>query len=239
MVETQMKPGMPDMTLGGEMVDDTEFLGVIVTDAWTEGKVFEEGKPAKWQWHLAVKPTDIPIQGETGAFHTYYNYTTRANSALGAARKAMTELFPETMKIGAGELIGQAAWWVRRDIEFGMNRSGEMLKAEQVLIPVRAASEADAKRATAHSQPGATPAGVASAPAEATVDLEELDDETVDKVIAFVTGKNARELQFAVARNKDLSREIKQGLLSGELIDALTEAGALETNGEGKYQAVA
>ena len=245
MSDEQLNQGAPpSLALGGEMEENKEFgefLGVIVTDAWTKGKAFEEGQEAPWQWHLAVRPTfnrdgsEIRIGGETQAFHTFARYNEKANSTLGVQRKAMLTVFPEDLKIGEGQLTGKAAWWERKDVTFGKGRDGEPMVAKQVLIPTAPASDEETARAVKAANDYGSP--VPAQAVEAASDVEELDAATLDTVLALLHGKNRTELQFAVAREKTLSKEVKQGLLSEQLIKALAEKGLLKTGSDGRYMA--
>ncbi len=247
MSQEQLNPsGPPSLALGGEMEESDygEFLGVIITDAWTKGRAFEEGQEAPWQWHVAVRPThtregkEIHIGGETQAFHTYARYSEKANSTLGAQRKAMLQVFPEDLKLGEGQLTGKCAWWTRQDIVFGKNeKTGEEFKAKQVLVPTAPASEEEAARCVKAANDYGSP--VPAQAVEPETDVAALDDATQDQVLALVHGKNRTELQFAIGRNKDLSREVKQGLLTGKLIDALVESGLIKVGLDSRYQAAA
>lgn len=214
----------PDIALGDELQDGGEFLGVVMVDEWTQTK---EGK---WQWHLGVRPTDFDIQGETQMFHSWYTHSDRKRSKMGAAREAMMglpDLFPPALKIGRGEMIGKACIWTRRDIDYGTDKTtGEKMIAESVLIPLRAAEPADVERAVAKA--GKPNAGTSAAPVvEAAQDVGELDSDTLDTVLKLIDGKTKAEIQFAVARNKELSREVKQGLLSETIQQGLIEAGLI------------
>lgn len=234
----------PSLALGGEMQESDfgEFLGVIITDAWTKGKAFEEGQEAPWQWHLAVRPThqrdgrEIRIGGETQAFHTYARYSEKANSTLGTQRKAMLGVFPEDMKLGEGQLTGKVAWWQRQDITFGKNeRTGETLVAKQVLVPTAPANEEETARAIKAANDYGSP--VPAQAVEPEANAAALTNAERDMVLALVHGKNKTELQFAVARDKNLSKEVKQGLLSGKLIDSLISCEYLTTGSDGRYLA--
>lgn len=226
MADEQTQAGPPKMGLGDATQDYGEFLGIITVDEWIQGK---EGG---WQWHICVKPTDFDVQGQTQAFHTWYKYSDRKNSKMGIAHEAMLglpELFPKGTELGQGNLVGKAAWWTRQDIEFGKDKNtGEVFKAEGVLIPVRTATDEETKRAVAKMNGQSS----AAAPVEAA-SATEIDDADLEAAVKLIDGKSRAQIQMAVARDKALPKEVKAALLSGELVTQLAEAGLVSLDDEG------
>ncbi len=218
---TEQNIPRPSMTVDGEYTDGYgEFLGVVTVDEWTWSSV----KKA-WQWHLAVKPTDIAIQGQTGMFHCWAKATSAKNSVLGVQRKAFEGFLPPGTALGEGVLIGTGAWWKRETIPFGPNKdTGEEMKAEGILIPLRLANPEEQERINQHGGTGPTPT-VTPAP-EATA--EALGDKELAAVKELVTGKTAAEvMKAASSRECKLPREIRQGLISGTLLETLVQSGEL------------
>lgn len=219
-------PPRPKMTLNGEVEAPPEFLGVVIADNWEFGQY-------GWQWHLSVKPVDITLQGQTGAFHTWYRQTTKKNSAMGAARTAMQNLFAGDLDIGESKLVGQVAWWIRKDLNFGKNQqTGEEMIAENVLIPVRVATEEEKQRAALRGGTAPTPA---TTPAPEAAELPAGDQ---DAILKLIDGKNKGEIQKAAVSTQGLAREVKQGLISGKLLQALCDQGLAFLDGD-TYRAVA
>lgn len=203
----------PKMTLGGEFDDGYgEFLGVVAIDTWEHG---ENG----WKWHLGVKPTDIEIKGDTGCFHTWAKASSKENSVMGVQRKAMMVIFPGDLELGEGNLLGTGAWWKRETIKFGVNsQTGEEMKAEGVLVPLRLAAPEEQERINQKGGTGPTP--IVAPVAAATT----LSDEDLEAVLAFIDGKTAEEItRSATSRECKFERTIKQGLISGTLLEQLQD----------------
>jgi len=216
----------PKMTLGGSFDDGYgEFLGVVAIDTWESG---ERG----WKWHLGVRPTDIPIQGETGCFHTWARLSTKQNSIMGVQRTAMMNVFDAETDIGEGALVGLGAWWKRETIKFGTNKdTGEEMKAEGVLIPLRLASPEDQERIAQHGGAGVGP-HTTPAPQEPATDLGSYGE----AIVALCTGKDRAQIQRAAsARECGLPRDLKQGLISGTLLKVLVDQGLIEENSDGIF----
>lgn len=211
----------PSMAVDGEFSDGYgEFLGVVIADEWT----WSDMKQA-WQWHIAVKPTDIAIQGQTGAFHCWAKATKAKNSTLGVQREAFMGFLPPGTALGEGHLVGTGAWWKRETIPFGINKdTGEEMKAEGILIPLRLANPEEQERISQHGGTGPSPTVTPAAEATASA----LGDKELAEVKAFVADKTAAEIMKA-ASNKacTLPREIRQGLISGTLLATLVESGEL------------
>jgi hypothetical protein len=217
---TEQSVPRPSMTVDGEFTDGYgEFLGVVIADEWTWSDV----KKA-WQWHLAVKPTDIAIQGATGAFHCWAKATQAKNSVLGVQREAFMGFLPPGTALGEGLLTGTGAWWKRETIPFGTNReTGEEMKAEGILIPLRLASPEEQERIAQH---GGSPASSVMPVAEAKA--EGLSREQLEEVTKLCAERTAQEIMKAASsRECKLPREIRQGLISGTLLATLVESGNL------------
>jgi hypothetical protein len=135
------------------------------------------------------------------------------------------------VELGEGYLEGKALIWKKETVVFGQNRNGEDMKAEDMLIPLRMADDAEVKRAEARANQvdGAAP------PVQAA-EAQALSDEDLSQVLDLVDGKEGPAIQrAAAAKSCTLSREVKQGLISGELLEQLVEHGQLE-NQDGVYR---
>ncbi len=221
----------PSMTVDGEFSDGYgEFLGVVAVDEWT----WSDKKEA-WQWHLAVKPIDVTVGGQTGMFHCWAKATKAKNSTIGVQRMAFDGVIPAGTELGEGKLIGLGFVWERRTIEFGVNReNGEMMKAEGILVPLRPASPEQMEQIAQHGGTGPSPAITPAS--EATADS--LGDAELAAVKELVADKTAPEIMKAASsRDCKLPREIRQGLISGALLETLVASGELFLE-DGKYSDV-
>jgi hypothetical protein len=145
------------------------------------------------------------------------------------------EVFDPKVEIGKGLLVGTVAWWTRKDLTFGKDKqTGEPFKAEGVLIPLRAATEDEQRR-------GRSKMSGESSGAEPVrpVDTAALDDDALMAALDVIDGQDDDGLQFAVARNKSLNKDVKQAILAGNLQAQLMEAGLLEKGEDGTYKKVA
>lgn len=222
----------PSMTVDGEFTDGYgEFLGVVTVDEWTWSSVKDA-----WQWHLAVKPTDIAIQGQTGMFHCWAKATKAKNSVLGVQREAFKGFLAPGTELGEGNLLGMGAWWKRETIPFGTNReTGEEMKAEGILIPLRVANPEEQERIAQHGGTGPTPAVTPAVEATAA----SLGDDELEQVRALINMKTADEIMKAASsRECKLPKEIRQGLISGTLLATLVEKGDIYLDDDGKYSDV-
>lgn len=222
----------PSMTVDGEFTDGYgEFLGVVTVDEWTWSSVKDA-----WQWHLAVKPTDIAIQGQTGMFHCWAKATKAKNSVLGVQREAFQGFLAPGTELGEGKLLGMGAWWKRETIPFGTNReTGEEMKAEGILIPLRVANPEEQERIAQHGGTGPTPAVTPAVEATAA----SLGDDELEQVRALINMKTADEIMKAASsRECKLPKEIRQGLISGTLLATLVEKGDIYLDDDGKYSDV-
>lgn len=237
MIDTPQTPQAPtepgaapelDFSLGVELQAETPFLGQIVVDEFVPGRHGD-------QWHTAVKPLEYSIGGKTGAFHTYAKVSTVAHSVMGAQILAFRTTFgtrdPDTgaeRKIGRGQLNGLVAWFVRRDIKFGKDKlTGEDMKAEGVLIPIRLPSPEESARLAAGPAPALT-AEAAPPPAKAAWTPEE-----VAAVLALIGGKKPVEYVRAATQAPGLSAEVKNAVLNGDAVRYLTEHGLVTTAPDG------
>jgi hypothetical protein len=213
----QTPAGIPEIRVGDKLSNESApFLGVVTVDQWEEGKYGT-------QWHLAVRPVEFSLQGETGAFHTYYGASTRKRSKMGAflaGARAVSAL--DGKRLGHGEMIGLTCWWVRRDISFGKDDEGEERIASGVLVPVKSATDEELARAGSPSE-AATPAD------------PEWTDEEIQAVLAVLDGKRPSEAQVAAAKAR-LSPELKNAIFSGHAIEYLTRQHMIELDGEGRVR---
>lgn len=217
-------PDLLDISINPDILSDdsAEFLGVVTIDQWEPGKFGP-------QWHLGVRPVHYQLKGESGAFQTWYSPSTKKNSKMGAAIKAMAGLpsvFTKDTKIGRQQLIGKVCHWVRRDMQFGKDQSGERITAEGVLIPTREATAEEVGEAT-----NALSGIVAVEPAS-----PEYTDEDVEALVALLEGKTSQEAQIAAGRARGLTGELKNAILSGQALSSLLERGVVVVQSDGRIQ---
>jgi hypothetical protein len=225
---TDALPGRPQMTLGGDFEDSTPFLGVIMIDEWVQA---EYDGVSYWAWHLAVKPIDFNVKTEDHFMHRKYRHSLRKNSGMGAAREAMRTLFPGEMRLGEGDLLGKTAIWQFKAMEFGINKDTKEPMRTEVMIPIRLADAEEMRRAETRGGDGPTVPIDDSA-----VFIDDLDQETLDNVLAIIQGKTEEELEMAVVRSKSLPKTVKQALLTGGLLEKLVNAHHV-TLSDGRYNA--
>lgn len=229
----------PSLTIGQDMQEQEQygpFLGVVVVDDWEPPRAEDieratPDKPARWRLHIAIKPVDFEIGGDTGAFNKWLSHSDRTNSALGAFKEGLKEMVPTEMRIGEGDLLGLVALWERRTIVFGKAKDGTDMKAENIPIPLRPATPEEEARGKAVFEGRKVVAE--AVPAAEAADLSEADVATVLKLIA---GKKRGELQTAIFGDKTLSREVKQSVMSGKLLEQLVAEGKV-TLTDGVYNA--
>lgn len=226
--------GAPTIKIGDvanykEGMGSEPFLAVVACDEWVESDKVEGGI----QWHLAVKPADIPIKGATGAFHTFYKPSEYKNSKMGAALAGLTKVFDDSIQIGVGQLLGKVCWWERKDIPYGTNKeSGEQMVAKGVLVPVRTATDAEIQHC--ETRVGAiesgTPAG--QAPTVEAADVTTLSVEDAEAILGVLEGKKKRVFQIAAAKST-LHPSLKQAIIDGTALEFLLETGMATLDEEG------
>lgn len=227
MVDEQMLNGDPfDIAIDPAQFsnDSPKFLGIVTIDQVVAGGTVTNNDGTQRetgpQWQLGVRPVHFTLQGETGAYITWFSPGTKKNSKMFAIIKAMSDLpqlFPKGGKVAKGQLVGITCWWVRRDIQFGN------LLARNVLIPVGEASEAE----IAEAQEAVRGMGVAQAKTAS------YSDEEVSTLITVLEGKNTEEAQLAAARSRNLPANLKQDILSGDAITSLMALGVIEMDTSG------
>jgi hypothetical protein len=200
--------------------DSAPFLGIIVIDQIVPAGTFtnDDGTTRETgpQWQLGVRPVHYALDGETGAYPTWFTPSTKTNSKMAAIITAMSKLptvFPKTMKVGRGQLIGVVCHWVRRDMQFGRNLS------RNVLIPIKEATEDEIEDAHQSIQN----LGIAPAPTS-----ESYTDEEKATLLQFLSGKTTEEAMVAAAKARGLAQKIRADILSGDAITALMGSGDIE-----------
>jgi hypothetical protein len=208
-----------------ELQDSSEFLGEITADEITPSN---HGP----QYHLAVRPLNFAIAGKTGWFHEWAKISRHKRSKLGAMIVKFAEVFGKDKFLGQGDLVGQRAWFVRQDITFGTDReTGEELKAEAVLMPIRPMQPGDeALIVSAGTSPSGAPARAVSAPTAYT-------DEQIELLLSAIDGANADRLAIVAART-NLPAELKQAIMSGEALKTLTDLGLVTVTDDRKVAAL-
>lgn len=198
-------------TVGDKLEEETPFLAEIGADEITPGKY--KGP----QWHLAVKPLEFELRGKTGMFHEYYGLSKQLRSKMGAALVGLQEAgVGKGTPVGKGALVGFKCWFVRRDMRFGKGADGTPIVAEQVLLPLRKATEEELSR-VGTGEPASTPAA------------PEWTDEQTAAVITAIEGLKPGEFQKAVLGRgtpaSQLPRDLKNAILSGAALEYLTNKG--------------
>lgn len=204
--------------------DSAPFLGVVTIDQTVPGGSITNNDGTQRetgpQWQLGVRPVHFALQGETGAYLTWASPSTKKNSKISAIIKAMAALptvFPKTMKIAKGQMVGITCWWVRRDIEFGN------MTARNVLVPIREASDTEIEEA------GESLRGTGVVAAQA----HEYTDEEKTLLVGTISGKTMEDAQLAAAKSRNLPQALKAAVLSGEAITSLMATGDIEMNVDG------
>ncbi len=229
--ETVDSGTVPQFNIGvdTQLTDAEPFLGEVVTDAWERSEKADAG----WQYHLAVKPLMYQIGGKTGAFHTYYNPSTAKKAKMGILLAGLKATCPDgfgpskSKNIGEGHLIGTRLWFVRKDIDYGTDRtSGEQRVARDVLMPYKVPTAEELALIPDHE------AGNAPAPKA----LEFTDDE-VAALMAFLVGKTPADAVKAAVKDTTLDKAIKNAITGGSAVRYLKKTGKL-TDTTGTLQAV-
>ena len=232
----------PDMGLDVKLQDAEPFLGEIVVDQWEAGKGFERDgvmQPGKPQLHLGFKPLSFEIRGQTGMFHDYYNLSTAKRSKMGLLVTAFKELIgkPGTtpiqndVKIGKGQLIGTRAWFVRKDISFGVNRDTGNEITVNITLPVRLATQEDIDQYAVYTE-GTRTAGEAIP--------VNLTGYTADEIMALVetyAGHTLKDAQRAVLKNKEMAPPLKNSVMTGESLKWLVAQGHVTVDADGVVNA--
>lgn len=212
-------PGRKRLTVGSELTEQEPFLGQVEIDEYTTGEYGE-------QIHLAVRPLEFVVaQDKTGQFHEWYKPSTKTTSKCGALLAGLKAIgVGDEIAVGENELVGTVAYFVRRTIEFGKDRqTGEVMKAEDCLLPFGPATDADVARAKATG---------GSANKTATPEAPEWSDDEIAAVIKLIEGKKQAQFQIAAARSK-LAPELKNAVLSGAAVKYLLELDVIEVSKAG------
>lgn len=214
-LDETVRPSKP-FSVGMDLTDDDfgEFLGQILKDTWEPGDFGT-------QYAFAVKPVDFEIQGKTGAFHHWYPASTKSNSKMGYLLTGFRSAgYDPSTPIGEGKLVGTVGWFIRKNIQFGKDRTtNNPIVAEGVLIPTRMATPEEIARAN----------GETAAPATAAL---EWTREQVDAVIEEIDGKTKQQMQITASRSK-LAPELKNAILRGTALTYLVDNGCVEIDESG------
>lgn len=204
--------------------DSAQFLGIVTIDQTVPGGTVtnNDGSTRETgpQWQLGVRPVHFALQGETGAYLTWFTPSTKKNSKIAAAIKAMSALptvFPKGLKVAKGQLVGIVCWWVRRDLEFGSQI------ARNVLVPIREASDEDITEAS-DSIRGT---GVVATPTSSYSD----EDKAV--LIGALSGRTMEDAQLAAAKSRNIPQALKAAILSGDAVTSLMATGDIEMSVDG------
>lgn len=204
------------------LTNDVEFLGVITVDESVTG---DYGP----QWHYAIKPVDYELGGKTGSYHEYVGTDkTTLRSKFGTILSAFIMVYGAGAfpAIGAGHLVGTVGIFKRIQKDYGVDRQTGERNIREYLVPVKSPNEAELARA------GAKQGGNVSKPVANPLTLTDDDKRAL---IATLTGNDSQGAIIAVARNKDISQELKGAILNGTAIPALISQGALVMNSDGKF----
>ena len=128
------------------------FLGIIVADG-VEQSVLSSGEVRK-QWHLAVRPVEYEIGGQSGAFHKWMPYKAppAANSLMAKVIDSLRRTVGVTKEDGSktyvcrGELVGTVAHFIRKSVSYG-KRDGAEIVSEGVIFFVDKATAEEAAKA--------------------------------------------------------------------------------------------
>lgn len=192
-----------------------EYLGVIITDAWTDTNYGE-------RWHLAIRPVD----SATGkALNVRLRESTDKRSGMYRVIESFFKTFGkkadgEPYRVGYHELEGQAAWFARKTLSFGKDQNGDPI-TQDVQLAKRPATKEEAE--LAHRKI-AEEGDVAVSAAPELASAAELDPGTSELLLALIDGKSPLEAQKAVAKAA-LPQEVKNGFLQGTILPALIAAG--------------
>lgn len=200
--------GLPTITVGMELAQEEPFLGVVLLDQHEE---FDFG----WRVHIGVRPVDFEVgkgtaeKAGTGMFHSQYPISASAKSKMGMFVAAMKGVFPDGTPLGQGQLVGQVAIFVRRDIQFGKDKeTGQPITASGTLIPLRAATDEERERAL-----GSSAARGIEMPVNGAQELP-WNPEEITLLVSHLAGKTESEAQLAAAKSR-LAPELKQALMKG------------------------
>lgn len=203
------------------LTDEREFLGEITADEIVPGL---HGA----QYHYAVRPLTFAIGGKTGWFHEYFKISTAKRSKLGICILRLGETFGKNLPLGEGSLVGLQGWFVRQDIEFGTDRqTGEVMKAEAVLLACRPMASGD--EALIVNDGSVSPAAAAgTGPTVAAP--SSFSDEEIGLLLSALEGADASRLAVVAARS-NLPAPLKQAVMSGTALTALSDLGLVSVEG--------
>lgn len=213
----------PRLTVGAELTDQEPFLGVIEIDEWADGEYGE-------QLHIGVKPMEFKVaEDKTGMFHEWYKPSTKITSKCGQLLASLKGIdVGNEVAVGEGDLKGIIAWFVRKDLEFGKQKDGTVLKSEQVLLAHHVATEEDVRRGTEAMK------GTATAATPGTPDWT---DDEITAVIKLMDGKKRPQYQVTAAKSK-LAPTLKQAILSGAALEYLLSLELVEVSRAGVVTAM-
>lgn len=190
-----------------ELREGQLFLGKVVEAKMEMGKSFE-GKEAREQMHVQIKPLDHTIEGAqgTGTYHDWYTPSELKNSKWGMMLDAYEAIGVKLR--GPESLVGVMAFFEKKkDIKMGE----DINPIKSFLCPVEPATEADVKKAAEGKAEHKTDAKPATKPAE------EAEDEPVDKPAS----RASLETAF-----KEMATKLKEeGMTSGQMQRLAKRAG--------------
>lgn len=209
------------------LVDDSEFLGVIVVDEMVNGNYGP-------QWHFAIKPVDYNLSGEskTGAYQQYVPADKPTlRSKFGIALSAFLTVFGQGFipAVGAGHLVGVPAMFKRVNHKFGKDRQTREDIVVEMLLPIRTATEEEQKRASSRLEGQVT---------NTATNAATFSDEQVASLVKVLAGCTPQEVAVKIARDKSLDNNLKGAVLNGTAVPALLQKGVLGVDGDGKYVAL-
>lgn len=207
------------------------FTGIILADEITPSEYSQDGT----QWHLAIRPLEYALNGDTGCYHDKANNSITAGSKLdlyiqGLLKSVQPDFKDAVSQIGQGKLVGAVCRFQRQTHKFG--------KFEvRMTVPVGKA-DADQVAAAKNLSPLTTNpswnAGSGSGAVSAAV-AKVLTAEDLAKVLTVVDGKNAVERMMVAAQlGGDLGASVADGSAVKQLVDGgfatLTEAGVVQAS---------
>lgn len=201
------------------------FPGRIEVSEITPGDPRFGGKE---RLHLAVRPLTFELRGEkgTGQFHGYYTVTNSKRSTFYHLVEGLSECGIDDAE--PSDLQDKVFLWKREDIQFGTNRqTGEVMKSEGVLIPVKLLSDAEVAEILSKSRSSAPiPMPSIKASLSATFTEEELT------AAADALDGSTRTAATSKAIAANLPRHVLQAIVDKSLFDKLIDGGYLTLDGQ-------
>lgn len=205
------------------------FTGIILADEITPSEYSQDGT----QWHMAVRPLEYALNGDTGCYHEKANNslstTSKLNIYIEGLRKCLPVEFKDTA-IGKGLLVGAVGRFQRQTHKFGKYEVRVTVGVARADADQVAAAKALPSLSVNPSWLTGGSTNAVSAPTAVTLSSDELS-----KVLSAIDGKTAIERMMVAAQlGGDLGAAVADGSAVAQLVAAglavLNEAGVIKSS---------